>query len=180
MTQGRKMSFREFIKKFGMEGVKNIAESYDNSDLSITFDTIAADNNLVRDAVTQIIKTAIIDCIISYNTCLQIKQKTHANQARHVRILRNDISPSDKFYDDLLQQRLENVNEIRDVRAVNTVRYYMENPNLDIQSICKKVGFSKRELSTILKNMIVYDMINDAEVNKLIKSFILLNFTIIF
>lgn len=159
----KKMNFKGFIEKFGIEGIISVTSAYAYGSYTVTIKGISDEFNATESAVKSCIKYAIIHCIVSYQTALVIKQKAHCKQASHIKTNSNQ-TPSDKYYDRILEQRLKFVNSIRDDEILEIITYYLASVNtLSINEITENIGYSEKELKVLLKNAVNYKLI-DAEI----------------
>lgn len=158
-----KMSFKDFREKFDIEGIISDTHAYAYGSYMVTIKGISDEFHLTESAVKNCIKYAIIHCIVSYQTALVIKQKAHCKQASHIKTNSNQ-TPSDKYYDRILEQRLEFVSSIRDDEVLEIITYYLASVNtLSIDEITETIGYSNKELKVLLKNAINYKLV-DAEI----------------
>lgn len=159
----KKMNFKGFIEKFDIEGIISITYAYAYGSYTVTIKGISDEFNVTESAVKNCIKYAIVHCIVSYQTALVIKQKAHCKQANHIKNNLNQ-TPSDKYYDRILEQRLEFVSKIRDDEILEIITYFLASINsLSINEITETIGYSEKELKVLLKNAINYKLV-DAEV----------------
>lgn len=159
----KKMNFKGFIEKFDIEGIISITYAYAYGGYTVTIKGISDEFKVTESLVKNCIKYAIIHCIVSYQTALVIKQKAHCKQANHIKNNSNQ-TPSDKYYDRILEQRLEFVSKIRDDEILEIITYFLASINsLSINEITETIGYSEKELKVLLKNAINYKLV-DAEV----------------
>lgn len=159
----KKMNFKGFIEKFDIEGIISITYAYAYGSYRVTIKGISDEFNVTESAVKNCIKYAIVHCIVSYQTALVIKKKAHCKQASHIKSNSNQ-TPSDKYYDRILEQRLEFVSKIRDDEILEIITYFLASiNNLSINEITETIGYSEKELKVLLKNAINYKLV-DAEV----------------
>ena len=163
-----KMSFKTFSEKFGIEGIISVTHAYAHGSYMVTIKGISDEFHLTESAVKNCFKYAIIHCICSYQTALIIKQKAHNKQASHIKITSSE-TPSDKYYNRVLEQRLEFVNSMRDDEILEIITYYLASVNtLSINEIIETIGYSDKELKVLLNNAIEYKLV-DFEVATRIK-----------
>lgn len=162
-----KMNFKDFFKKFGIEGIKTVTYYYAYGSYTVTIKGISDELNITESAVKNCIKYAIIHCIVSYQTAVLIKQKAHNKQANHMEI-KSSETPSDKYYNNIFQLRLEYINSMRDDEILEVITYYLASVNtLSINEIIETVGYSEKELKVLLTNAIDYKLVDDEIATKI-------------
>ena len=126
----RKKNFTEFLEQEGEAGVENIATIYATTDVFTTIRQMSEEYGITESAVSKILEYAITNCLISYQTCLAIVEKSHRNQARHIGKGESKSTPSSKHYDKLLKKRMEYVRTMRGVVPIRVFQFYINNPLL--------------------------------------------------
>ena len=163
----KKRSYKDFLIDSGDDGVKRIALEYATENDAVSLGYLAEKYNLTLTAVKTIIEYSIVKCIVPFKVALFIKEKAHRNQARHCKDEILETS-SDRYYKKLFNKRLSFVKKFSDDKVTNTVNFYIKNPHLSASTIADSLGLSVKELNIILKKAIVFDIIDNEEVNDLI------------
>ena len=159
-----KMCFKQFFRKYNLDGIKSVVYAY--RDYSVTIKGISDELNITESAVRNCIKYAIINCICSYQTALQIKQIAHDKQFAYIKNP-SERTPSDRYYEQILRQRLEFVNNIRDSEMLEVITYFLASQNLPMDDITDTIGYSEKELKTICVNAIKHKMVDPETATKL-------------
>ena len=161
------MNFKDFFTKSGTKGIISVAHAYAYGGHTVTFKGIDDEFQITENTVKSCIKYAIINCICSYQTALLIKNKAHSKQINHMKNF-SERTPSDKYYDEILCQRFEFVNNIRDSEILEIVTYFLANHNhLSIDEIANTTGYSEKELKIILSNAIRYNLVDNKTATKI-------------
>ncbi len=169
MAEDRNKSFTTFLKEKGVGGIKLVALDYATNDAFTTIDALADVYNLSPVTISKIIRYAIENCVITYQMCIRIKEKAHLNQVRHITKGNRRHTPSDSYYDELLENRKANLCKMRDGKVVDVYKFYIYNPTLSAVVIASSFGLSVQELSILLRNAIIFGAASDSEVNEIIE-----------
>ena len=162
------MNFTQFKARRGEAGIQQLAINYAATNFVNTIEEIAKNEDITETCLRTCIAYAITHCLISYSVCLDIKSKSRGNQSRHISKGEKSTPTSEEYYDRLIEERIPFVKKIRGERAENVVQYYINNPNFSTEFIANALGFSKKELSIILRNSIIFGVANDQEVEELV------------
>ena len=163
------LNFSQYTKRYGEDGIRRVALEYATSDYFTTIDKVAEGHGITVSAVKSIIAYAITHCLISYQMCLDIKKKAHGNQSRHIHKGERKPSPSDQYYDKLINERIPFIRAIRGDRAKRAVEFYVNNPDHSIEFIANALGFSVQEADILLRNSIIFGIADDEEVSSILE-----------
>ena len=153
-------NFEKFMQKSGKNGIRNVALDYAYKGDTITFSVISEKYGISKKAVQDCIEYAIVNCLIDYNEAILIKEKSHRNQAMHIK----DTpfrTKSDKYYEDLLQRRLNHVKNLEDKQVIEVAYLYMANPKMSCKELAKELHFSSKEVNLIIKNAIENNLVEE-------------------
>ncbi len=104
-------SFKTFMKKSGIKGVKDVALEYATENDFVTYDVLSKRHGITKDAVRCCIEYCIIYCIIETKDAIAAKNKAHRNQMSYMS--RYAVrTKSDEFYDRIFRERLAYVESI--------------------------------------------------------------------
>ena len=81
----KKNDFKTFFKNSGVNGIRNVTLAYALEADSTTFDVLSERYGITRRSVRHCIEHCIINCIVDYDTAMQVKEKAHRNQMKHMK-----------------------------------------------------------------------------------------------
>lgn len=163
----KKITFKEFLEIEGDPGVRKIALEYSRSDDSITLEGLSKKYNMSNFTVRKLLDYAIINCVVSYQDALLMKEKAHRNQSQHIDDP-NTVTPSDKHYEKVLRSRLEFIKLWDDSKVKVIVELYLTSPLDSAKKIAHSQGISKKELNVVLKKSIAFNIIDDNTTRELV------------
>ena len=161
-----KISYIAFMKNASVEDIRKFALEYATEDDSVTIDKIAERHNMTEGTVKKIFGYAIVNCLVSYRIATLMKAKAHRNQNRHTDS-QICMTPSDIYYNKLLEKRLETVKNFPNEKVKSIVDLYVNSQNLSAKEVAYSVGLSKKELNIIISKSIIFNIVDDETVVKL-------------
>ena len=161
-------TFSELLKRSGDNGIRRIAVAYGSSSCFVTMDVIAEQEGVTESCVSKCIKYAFENLLISYQMCQNIINKAHNAQVRHINKGERS-SPSDRYYKGLMESRMRYIMNMRDERVNKVVTYYIQNSSWSAVRLATSMGYSAREMNTIIKIAIVCGIATNDEVSKIIE-----------
>lgn len=164
----KKRTFSSFLATSGTDGIKRLALEYATEDDTVTLVSIAQKYNMSSKTMKKIFEYAIVNCLVSYQTAKFMQTKAHRNQTRHLKE-EPDNTPSDKYYNGLLERRLYTVKKFSDKKVKEIVDLYINSPQLSAASVAESAGLSVKELNLVLKKAIIFNIVDDECMNKLFK-----------
>ena len=167
-------NFNSFMQRSGVCGIRNVTMDYAYKDDSVTFDALVEKYGITRRAVGHCIDYAIINCLVSYNTGILVKKKSHRNQSKHMKV-KSVRTPSDKHYDEIFDKRLAYIKNLPDEKVIEIAYLYMANPNMPVKDLAKSLRFSSKEINLLLVKAIKDNLVEEGVIryiyaNSLMKS----------
>ncbi len=167
---------KNFLKEHGNDYpyLRKIALAYANSPMGTTMEKIASEFSISEGNVQTAIEKAITTALISYQDCINIRNKSDINQHTHytekLSKTKKSIvkSRAQHKYDKLLLIRRKYIiqsyseSEIRHVAKV-----YIKNP--EMENVWITLGLSKVELNGVLKKGTILGIIKEEEFDEMRK-----------
>lgn len=153
-------NFEKFMQKSGDHGIRSVALDYAYKGDTTTFSVLSEKYGISKKTIQDCIEYAIVNCLIDYDEAILIKEKSHRNQAMHIKDS-HFRTKSDKYYENLLQRRLNHVKNLEDKQVIEVAYLYMANPKMSCKELAKELHFSSKEVNLIIKKAIVNNLIED-------------------
>jgi predicted DNA-binding protein len=162
----KKNDFKTFFKNSGVNGIRNVTLAYAFKADSTTFDALSERYGITRRSVRHCIEHCIINCLVDYDTAMQVKEKSHRNQMKHLK--KDSVrTTSDKYYDGILRKRLTYVKNLPDEKVIEVANLYMANPNTPCKELAKSLKLSAKEVNIILIKAIGNTLIDEGVIRNL-------------
>lgn len=163
----RRRNFQTFLKDCGDVGSRNLTLEYVAIGGIATIPSLADKYNLTEYAVIAAFEHAIVNCLVSYQIALLIKEKVHNEEFRNNHSY-SKLSANRYYERKVFPKRLDFVKNFDDGKVKSIVEYYLALPCISTQKIAEDCGLSLTELNIVLEKAIIFNIVDTDTLSKLV------------